>query len=191
MIKIWKEGDVPDSVSSLVLTCSITSKCHHTCPCCLQPIALEILEIETFNDQQVSSVNSRPSMSAPSFSKIQNMCGSFSKFIFGGVQSALTSLQAQQPSAAAARGPQVAPAFGRSLSRGLSRASGESSPSDSTQERAAAEAAAFNDQPVASTSSKGRMFGMAVGVWRKATSKLFDLEAKIANQVGCKNRNPS
>ena len=28
------------------------------------------------------------------------------------------------------------------------------------------------------------MFGMAVGVWRKATSKLFDLEAKIANQVG-------
>ena len=24
---------------------------------------------------------------------------------------------------------------------------------------------------------------MAVGVWRKATSKLFDLEAKIANQV--------
>lgn len=25
---------------------------------------------------------------------------------------------------------------------------------------------------------------MAVGVWRKATSKLFDLEAKIANQVG-------
>ena len=25
---------------------------------------------------------------------------------------------------------------------------------------------------------------MAVGIWRKATSKLFDLEAKIANQVG-------
>ena len=24
---------------------------------------------------------------------------------------------------------------------------------------------------------------MAMGVWRKATSKLFDLEAKIANQV--------
>lgn len=35
------------------------------------------------------------------------------------------------------------------------------------------------------------MFGMAVGVWRKATSKLFDLEAKIANQVGPKNRTPA
>ena len=32
---------------------------------------------------------------------------------------------------------------------------------------------------------------MAVGVWRKATSKLFDLEAKIANQVGVLTRHPT
>lgn len=51
-------------------------------------------------------------------------------------------------------------------------------------ERAAAAAAAINSQPAASTSSQGGMFGMALGVWRKATSKLFDLEAKIAHQVG-------
>lgn len=42
----------------------------------------------------------------------------------------------------------------------------------------------MDSEATAPTSSKGGMFGMAVGVWRKATSKLFDLEAKIANQVG-------
>ena len=98
--------------------------------------------------------------------------------------SLLTLLQAQEPSAAPARTPQAAPAFGRSLGRSVSRGSRDSSSSDSTRERAAAEAAAINSQPAASSSSKGGMFGMAFGVWRKATSKLFDLEAKIANQVG-------
>lgn len=53
-----------------------------------------------------------------------------------------------------------------------------------TTEQAATAAAAVDIAATASTSSKGGMFGMAVGVWRKATSKLFDLEAKIANQVG-------
>lgn len=92
--------------------------------------------------------------------------------------------QAQQPtgSPSPTRALQRLPSFGRSFGRSLSRGSGSSS-SGSTMERAAAAAAAINSQPAASTSSQGGMFGMALGVWRKATSKLFDLEAKIAHQT--------
>ncbi len=93
------------------------------------------------------------------------------------------ALQAQQPSSITSptRALSRMPSFGRSISRSLSRGTGSSS-SGSTMERAAATAAAMESQP--SSSSQGGMLGMAVGVWRKATSKLFDLEAKIANQVG-------
>ncbi|KAL0031978.1 hypothetical protein WJX79_009976 [Trebouxia sp. C0005] len=89
--------------------------------------------------------------------------------------------QAQQPSGDvhATRALSKLPSFGKSLSRSLSRGSGSSS-SGSTMERAASAAAAIGDRP--SSSGQGGMLGMAVGVWRKATSKLFDLEAKIANQ---------
>ena len=91
-------------------------------------------------------------------------------------------MQAQQPSGDvhATRALSKMPSFGKSLSRSLSRGSGSSS-SGSTMERAASAAAAIGDRP--SSSGQGGMLGMAVGVWRKATSKLFDLEAKIANQV--------
>ena len=90
--------------------------------------------------------------------------------------------QAQQPSGNvhATRVLSRMPSFGKSLSRSLSRGSGSSS-SGSTLERAASAAAAVQGQP--SSSGQGGMLGMAVGLWRKATSKLFDLEAKIANQV--------
>lgn len=90
--------------------------------------------------------------------------------------------QAQQPSGDvhATRALSKMPSFGKSLSRSLSRGSGSSS-SGSTMERAASAAAATGDRP--SSSGQGGMLGMAVGVWRKATSKLFDLEAKIANQT--------
>ncbi|KAL0019460.1 hypothetical protein WJX77_005863 [Trebouxia sp. C0004] len=89
--------------------------------------------------------------------------------------------QAQQPSSDvhATRTLSRMPSFGKSFSRSLSRGSGSSS-SGSTMERAASAAAAIQGQP--SSSGQGGMLGMAVGVWRKATSKLFDLEAKIANQ---------
>ncbi len=95
-------------------------------------------------------------------------------------------MQAQQPSADvhATRALSRMPSFGKSLNRSLSRGSGSSS-SGSTMERAASAAAAIGDQP--SSSGQGGMLGMAVGVWRKATSKLFDLEAKIANQVRTHN----
>ena len=76
---------------------------------------------------------------------------------------------------------QRTPIFGRSLGRTVSTGSGDSG---NATEQAAAAAAAVDGKATASTTSKGGMFGMAVGVWRKATSKLFDLEAKIANQVG-------
>ena len=91
-------------------------------------------------------------------------------------------MQAQQPSGDvhATRALSRMPSFGKSLSRSLSRGSGSSS-SGSTMERAASAAAAIGGQP--SSSGQGGMLGMAVGVWRKAASKLFDLEAKIANQV--------
>ena len=61
--------------------------------------------------------------------------------------------------------------------------------SNRSLERTAAATAVINSQPAVPASAKVGMFGMAVGVWRKATSKLFDLEAKIANQVGEWNQN--
>lgn len=73
---------------------------------------------------------------------------------------------------------QKLPAFGRSPGRSVSKGSRDSSGSTTEQ------VAAMDSEPAAPPASKGGMFGMAVGVWRKATSKLFDLEAKIANQVG-------
>lgn len=51
--------------------------------------------------------------------------------------------------------------------------------SEKTLEQSAAAALAATGP----TPSKGGLFSMAMGVWKKATSKLFDLEAKIANQV--------
>ncbi|KAL3149568.1 hypothetical protein ABBQ32_002344 [Trebouxia sp. C0010 RCD-2024] len=89
--------------------------------------------------------------------------------------------QAQRASSVATSSRQRAAPFGRSLGRSVSKGTGDSS--GSTTEQAAAVAAAMDSEATAPTSSKGGMFGMAVGVWRKATSKLFDLEAKIANQT--------
>ena len=90
-------------------------------------------------------------------------------------------LQAQKASrvAGTTHSSQKMPSFGKSITRSLSRGSGSSS--EKTLERAAAAATAMGSQP--SSSGQGGMMGMALGFWRKATSKLFDLEAKIANQV--------
>lgn len=65
----------------------------------------------------------------------------------------------------------------RSMSKSSSR-SGQS------QEQSPADA----QTAASSTASRGGVFGMAMGVWKKATNKLFDLEAKIANQVSCTSR---
>ena len=66
------------------------------------------------------------------------------------------------------------------LGRGFGRSTSAGSSGQALEQATADALAATSASP---STSSGGVFGMAMGVWKKATSKLFDLEAKIANQV--------
>ena len=85
--------------------------------------------------------------------------------------------QAQSTSPVVAPAPQGRTHF---LGRGFGRSTSAGSSGQALEQATADALAATSASP---STSNGGVFSMAMGVWKKATSKLFDLEAKIANQV--------